>query len=63
MSVESAPNAPAVDVTITSAFLPFSRLTAFCTLLPPSDWYVSWSTILPPSCVNRALNAATMSLK
>ena len=63
ISVESAPNAPAVDVTITSAFSLFRRLTAFCTLLPPSDWYVSWSTILPPSCVQRALNAWTTFLK
>jgi hypothetical protein len=36
--VDRAPNAPAVDVTITSALTGFSRLTAFCTLLPPSDW-------------------------
>ena len=63
MSVESAPNAPAVDVTITSALSSFSRLTAFCTLLPPSDWYVSCATILPPSCLKRASNACTTSLK
>ena len=37
-SVDSAPNAPAVDVTITSALTLFRRLTTFCTLLPPSDW-------------------------
>ena len=49
ISVDNAPNAPAVDVTITSAFFAFNRLTAFCTSLPPSEWYVSWSTTLPPS--------------
>ena len=37
-SVESAPKAPAVAVTITSALLPLTRLTTFWTLLPPSDW-------------------------
>src|SRR5438093_530287 len=43
MSVDSAPNAPAVDVTITSALTPFRRLTVLLTSLPPSEWYVSWS--------------------
>ena len=38
MSVPSAPNAPAVDVTITSAFFALRRLIAFCTSLPPSEW-------------------------
>ena len=58
IKVESAPKAPAVDVTITSALTPFSRVTAFWTLLPP-DWYVSSATIFPPSCFQRALNAWT----
>ena len=58
-----APNAPAVEVTITSAFLLFSRVTAFVMFVEPSDWYVSSATILPPSWVNRALNALTTSRK
>ncbi len=62
-SVESAPNAPAVEVTKTSALVPVHLLTTLLMLLPPSDWYVSWSTTLPPSWVKRALNAATTSLK
>ena len=37
-SVDSAPNAPAVDVTTTSASTRLSRLTAFWTLVLPSDW-------------------------
>ncbi len=57
IKVDNAPNAPAVDVTITSALTLFRRLTAFCTLLPPSDWYVSFATILPPSCLNRTSKA------
>ncbi len=52
-----------MDVTITSACLPFSRLTAFVMFVLPSDWYDSSATILPPSCVKRALNALTTSLK
>jgi hypothetical protein len=62
-SVESAPKAPAVDVTITSARTPLRRVTAFWTLLPPSDWYVSFATIVPPSCFQRASNACTTFLK
>ncbi len=62
-SVDSAPNAPAVDVTTTSALTPFRRLTAFETFVLPSDWYVSLATILPPSCFQRAANAAVTSLK
>jgi len=57
MRVDNAPNAPAVDVTMTLALTSLRRLTAFWTLLPPSDWYVSFATILPPSCLNRASNA------
>ena len=65
MNGPSAPYAPAVEVTITSAFTLLIRLTAFPTLLPPkaASWYVSWSTILPPSCLKRAANAAVMFLK
>ncbi len=63
ISCGRAPKAPAVAVTITSACLPLRRLTAFVTLVLPSDWYDSSATILPPSCVNRTLNALTTSLK
>ncbi len=56
-----APNAAAVDVTITSASSPFSRVTVLCheAGFPPSDWYVSFVAILPPSCVKRFSNACT----
>jgi hypothetical protein len=37
-SVESAPKAPAVEVTITSALTPLRRLTAFWTFVLPRDW-------------------------
>ena len=65
MIVDSAPNAPAVDVTITSAVTLFSRLIAFWTFVPPNvgSWYVSCATTLPPSCFQRAWNAAVTFLK
>ena len=56
-----APNAPAVDVTMTSASTLLSRVTTFWyeAGLPPSDWYDSSATTRPPSCRQRALNAWT----
>ena len=62
-SVDSAPNAPAVDVTNTSGLRFVHLLTTFCTFVLPRDWYVSSSWIFPPSCVNRALNAWMTFLK
>ena len=62
-NVDSAPNAPAVEVTYTSAFRFPNLLTTFWMFVLPRDWYVSWSTIFPPSCVKRALNAWMTFLK
>src|SRR5579864_523014 len=62
-SVDRAPNAPAVEVTTTSAFTLFNLLIVFWTSFPPSEWYVSSATTLPPSCSHRALNACTTFLK
>ena len=38
LSIQHRGEAEVIDVTITSALAPFSRLTAFWTLVPPRDW-------------------------
>ena len=68
MIVGIAAQGGAVAVTITSALTPFSRVVTAChdAALPPpagADWYVSFATILPPSCFHRASNACTTFLK
>ena len=67
MSPVSPPNAPAVEVTITCAFVAArGGVIAFWMFGEPppgADWYDSSATIRPPSCRHRALKAWTTFLK
>ena len=61
-AMNAGQSANPVDVTITSAFCPFTRLTTFPIVLS-KDVKLSASTIFPPSCLKRDVNAWTTFLK